>query len=89
MPLEVHPDHGVPLALLGAHEHAVAQETRVVDHYVQAAKDIDGFGDEGSGLFPVGHVGAVGQGLAPHGADLFDDFIGGSLRGVAAVGGDP
>ena len=83
--LEVDPHDGVPLRLAHVGQHPVAQESGVAHQRVEAAPRGDGLGDHGLGLVPVGHIGGVGFGLAPHGPDLGHHFLGGLRRAPRAV----
>ncbi len=79
MPLEVHPDDGVPLVLGRVDQHPVADEAGVVDQDVQPAEGVDRLPHHGLGLREVGDVGAVGHGLAAECLDLGDHLVGGRV----------
>ncbi len=73
--LQVDAQHRVPLVLLHVHEHAVAQDARVVDEDVQPAEAIDGLLDHAPGAAEVRDVLAVRDRLAAERLDLADDVV--------------
>jgi hypothetical protein len=87
--LQVHGDHGVPLLLGHVDEHTVAQDAGVVHEDVEVAERLDGGVDQALAAFPVGHVVAVGDGLAAHALDLGHDLLGRRETATRAVGGAP
>ena len=80
--LQVHLDHGIPLALVHVGEHAVAQDAGVVDEDVEPAEMRDRRVDHRLGALPAADVLAVGDRLAAGLLDRGDDLAGG--RGVLA-----
>ena len=78
-------DHRVPLALLHVREHAVAQDAGVVDERVEVTERVDRPLHHSARAGEVGDVLAVGNGLAAHPLDLFDDLHGGAERSAVAV----
>ena len=84
VPLEVHPDHRVPLLLGGVDEHPVADEAGVVDQDVEPAEGVDRLLHHRRGLREVGHVGAVGDRPATGRLDRGDDLVGRRLARALA-----
>ena len=74
--LEVHIDHCVEVLLGHREDHAVAQDSRVVDQDVEAPPGVDGLLDHLAGCREVGDIGSVDQGLASHGLDLGHHLLG-------------
>ncbi len=74
--LQVHRDHGVPLLLRHVHEHAVAEDPRVVHEDVEPAVAVDRPLHELLGRAEVGHVRVARHRLAAVGHDLVDDLLG-------------
>ena len=68
-------DHRVPLVLLHVHEHAVAEDARVVDEDVQAAELVDRLLDHPLRAGEVGDVLAVRDRFAAERLDLADDVV--------------
>ncbi|MPM42227.1 hypothetical protein SDC9_88890 [bioreactor metagenome] len=85
--VEVHLDHGVPLVQAHLVKEAIAQNARVVDHAVDAAKAVERALHDAPGARSIGHAVGVGHGLAACGLDLFDHLVGGAGIGALAVGG--
>ena len=73
VPLEVHPDDGVPLLLGGVDQHPVADEAGVVDEDVEAAERVDCLLHHRLGLGEVGDIGTVGHRLTAERLDLGHD----------------
>jgi hypothetical protein len=82
---QVHLDHGVPFLDRHVDEHAVAQDAGIVHQHVDRPEGVDRRLDEAPRPVVVRDVVAVGDGLAPHGADLVDHFAGRPRRGAAPV----
>ncbi|CAB5066697.1 unannotated protein [freshwater metagenome] len=74
--LEMHIDHGIPLLLGHVREHAVAQDSCVVDDDMQVPEGLDRGVDEALGTLPVRHTLAVRDRLAAHALDLVDHLLG-------------
>ena len=68
--LEVHVDDRVPLVLGEVHEHAVADDPRVVDEDVEATEVCDRLLDHVLRALEVGDVVVVGGRLTTRGLDL-------------------
>ncbi len=85
MALEVHAHHVVPIGLRHVDEHAVTQKAGVVDQHVKATPGLDRRLDESSSTLPIGHVVAVGHGLATSGADQVDHLARWAARTAGAV----
>jgi hypothetical protein len=83
-PLEVDPDHRVPLVLGHVEQHPVPQDASVVDENVEAAEDLDRLVDQSAGAVPVGDVVGVGDGDPARGLDLVHDGPGRAGVGPAA-----
>ena len=86
MTLQVDRDHGVPLAFGHVHQHAVAEDSGVVDQDVEAAEVVDRLCDHPFRAGEVGHVLVVRGSLAPGGSDLVDDLLRG--RCVVTLAGE-
>ena len=82
--LQVHGDHCVPFGLFHVHEHAVAEDARVVHDDVEAAERVDRVLDEPAGALEVGDVLAVGDRLSVGGLDLCDHLLGRRQVGALA-----
>ena len=78
-------DDCVPLLGRHVHEHAVAQDARVVDQDVEPAEGLDRGVDEALRALPIGDAVAVRHGLATHRLDLVDDVVRGTSRLPGAV----
>ena len=82
----MHLDHGVELLLGHREDHLVAQDPGVVHEHVELAERVDRTLDDLPGALEVGHVVAVGDGLAAPALDDVDDLVRG--RRVGALTGD-
>ena len=85
VPLEMHPDDGVPLLLGQVDQHPVADDAGIVDQHVQAPEGLHGLTDQALGAGPVGDVVAVDHGLSAEFQDLLDDLRGRGIGTAAAV----
>ena len=66
----VHPQNGLPLVLLGVHEHAVPDDPRVVDHHVEPTERLDRELHHLARGIPVRDVVGRHHGLAAERCDL-------------------
>ncbi|VWX50171.1 hypothetical protein NOVOSPHI9U_260204 [Novosphingobium sp. 9U] len=84
--LQVNLDDAVPLVLAHVHEHAIAQDTGVVDQDVEPTEGIDRLLHHLLRIAPVGDIGRVHRRLAAHRLDRRDDFLRRRLVGTFAGG---
>ena len=89
MALQVDGDDRIPLFLGHVHEHAVAQDARVVDEDVELAECLDRGVDHSLATLPARDVVAVRDRLAAHLLDLVHDLLGRRLVATGAVGVAP
>ena len=78
MPLEVHGNDCIPLALVHPGDEGVTKNAGVVDQYVESAELADGLLDEALGAVPGGDVVGVGNSLAACSDDLVDYLLRGA-----------
>ena len=88
VPFEMHADDGIPLLFARREQHAIAEEPRVVDEYVEGAERFDAALDEVTGAFPIGDVVGVRDGFATRRDDLVDNVLGRSLIAARPVARD-
>jgi hypothetical protein len=84
--VQVHLEHRVPFVHAHLVEEAVAQDTCVVDHHVDAAKAVDGRLDDAGCACGVRHAVGIGRCLTAHGFDFVHHFLCGAC--VLAFAGD-
>src|SRR5699024_6629136 len=89
VPLEVHPDHGVPFVLGEVDQHPIPHETGVVQQHVQLPEVLDRLLNEVLRTVEVGDIVGVRDCLAAARLDLGDHLVGGPFPGVRTVEGDP
>ena len=74
--LEVHVDHRVPILFAEVNEHAVTQDARVVDQYVQVTERVKSTLHQSFAAVPRRDIVVVRQRLAAHGPNLRHNFLG-------------
>ncbi len=85
MTLEVDVDDDVPFGFGHVDDDAVAQDAGIVHQDVEIAERLDGLIDESLGAFPVGHVVAVDNRVAPRRLDVFHGLLRGSQVGASPL----
>ena len=76
--VQVHLEHRVPLVHAHLVEEAVAQNARVVDHHVDAAKAVDGRLNDAGCACGIRHAVGIGRGLTTQGFDFVHHFLRGA-----------
>ena len=81
----MHVDDRIPLLLGHVGQHAIAQDSGVVDHRVQVAERLDRGVDQPLRTFPRGDTVSVGNGIATHRLDLLNDLFGRAEIAASAI----
>ena len=83
--LQVHLDYRVPLFFRHVEYHAVSEDTRAGDDYVELAEAVEGCLNDGLASFHCGDRLVAGGCLAAVGADLIDNAVGEGNGAAGAV----